>query len=98
MKLQQQVTVKVTGEGESKQQAFARALSSIQKEILKNNTNIILRIEPVDVSVITATVTHRTEKFLYFFLPRKRSLYSITLDVTVDICLLDMNQVDFTEV
>ncbi|WP_392566690.1 DUF4312 family protein [Utexia brackfieldae] len=95
MKDCQQLTVRVQGSADSKQRAFALALSSVQKEVLKNNTNIIIRIEPVDVAVVSATEKITTEKFLFFFLSRQRASYSITLDVTVDVCFIDITKINF---
>lgn len=95
MKEHQQLTVRVQGSADSKQRAFALALSSVQKEVLNNNSHMIIRIEPVDIAVVSATESIRTEKFLFFFLPRKRATYAITLDVTVDVCFVDITKINF---
>lgn len=47
-------TVTVSGNGNTKQAAFSSALNNIQKTILKDNEQVILRIEPVDVKLINA--------------------------------------------
>lgn len=96
MKENQQTTVRVQGTGNSKQRAFAAALSGVQSEVLKNNYNIILRIEPLDVQVVSATEKTITEKFLFFFFPRKKETYSVVLDVSVDLCFVDMSKINFT--
>lgn len=50
----QQVIVTVEGKGDSKQHAFASALGNIQKKMMQES-EVILRIEPVEVEVIKAT-------------------------------------------
>lgn len=97
MKKSIETTVRVTGQGDTKQKAIADALNSIQKTVLKNSTDIILRIEPKDVEVVSAHSHSRTEKFLFIFLPRKREHFRIVLDVSLDVTLLSVNEIPFTE-
>ncbi|CAH0532778.1 hypothetical protein VST7929_00624 [Vibrio stylophorae] len=95
MKKQLTTDVIVSGQGETRQQAFAAALSQIQPTLLKNNQKVLLRIEPQDVKVLSAEEKERTEKFLFFFLPRKRQQYRVKLEVTVNLTYIDVEQVDF---
>ncbi|MEZ9522997.1 DUF4312 family protein [Enterovibrio norvegicus] len=95
MKEQLTTDVVVSGKGETKQQAFAAALSQIQPTLLKNNQKVLLRIEPLDVKVLEAEEKVRTEKFLFFFLPRERRQYCVKLEVTVSLTHIDVEQVDF---
>lgn len=95
MKKQQQMTIRVKGSGNSKQNAFAIALSQVQQEVTKKINNILLRIEPVDIQVICASESITTERFLFFFLPRKKLDYRITLDVVVDVTFVDINTIAF---
>ncbi|XKM14347.1 DUF4312 family protein [Orbaceae bacterium ac157xtp] len=96
MKKNQQITVQVTGKGDSKQKAFAIALQQVQKQVLKNANTILLRIEPLNVEVVNATEQFTTERFLFLFLPRKRAFYEVTLDVTVELSFVDLDSVKFT--
>lgn len=96
MKKHRQQTIRISGKGNSKQKACAVALMSIQREVLKNSSNIMLRVEPVGVNLISASEEVFTEKFLFFFFPRKRICYSIVLDVTVEISFVDINEINFT--
>ncbi len=91
----EQVQVRVTGQGDSKQRALAIALNQVQKQMLKNTNNVMLRIEPLDVSVVSATEKITTERFLFIFLPRKKAFYDITLDVSVNVTFLDLNDIKF---
>ncbi|OOE46784.1 DUF4312 family protein [Salinivibrio kushneri] len=95
MKEQLTTRVIVSGKGETKQQAFAAALSQVQPTLLKNNTKVFLRIEPLDVSVLQAEEKVKREKFLFLFLPRERRQYSVKLEVTVSLTLIDAEQADF---
>ncbi|MBF4406286.1 DUF4312 family protein, partial [Vibrio anguillarum] len=83
------------GKGETKQQAFAAALSQVQPTLLKNNAKVLLRIEPLDVNVLQAEEKVKREKFLFFFLARDRRQYSVKLEVTVSLTHIDVEQVDF---
>lgn len=72
MKEQYTTSVKVEGKGDSKAKAFASALANVQGAVLKSTNNILLRIEPQDVSVVKAEEKITKEKFLFFFLPREK--------------------------
>jgi uncharacterized protein (TIGR03578 family) len=54
-----------------------------------------LRIEPIDVRVLRAQESVRKEKFLFFFLARERRNYSVELDITVSVTVIDTDKVDF---
>ncbi|WP_421244526.1 DUF4312 family protein [Aeromonas sp. 601019] len=90
--------VTVSGKGTSRQQAFASALSQVQPTLLKDNQQVLLRIEPVDVQVLRAEESVRVEKFLFFFLPRQRREYRVQLEITVQATSLDVARVTFTQV
>ncbi|MFQ2190823.1 DUF4312 family protein [Aeromonas jandaei] len=90
--------VTVSGKGTTRQQAFASALSQVQPTLLKDNQQVLLRIEPVDVQVLKAEESVRVEKFLFFFLPRQRHEYRVQLEITVQVTSLDVARVTFTQV
>ncbi|MVG15784.1 DUF4312 family protein [Aeromonas jandaei] len=90
--------VTVSGKGTTRQQAFASALSQVQPTLLKDNQQVLLRIEPVDVEVLKAEESVRVEKFLFFFLPRQRREYRVQLEITVQVTSLDVAKVTFTQV
>jgi uncharacterized protein (TIGR03578 family) len=72
MKKQEQILVRVKGHGDSKQRTFSNALSQVQKEVLKNTNNILLRIEPIDIQVVSAIEKIVMERFLFIFYQEKR--------------------------
>ncbi|WP_429085159.1 DUF4312 family protein [Aeromonas veronii] len=88
----------VNGKGMTRQQAFASALSQVQPSLLKDNQQVLLRIEPVDVQVLKAEESVRVEKFLFFFLPRQRREYRVQLEIKVQVTSLDVARVTFTQV
>lgn len=88
--------VRVSGKGATRQQAFAAALGQVQTTLLRETQQVLLRIEPQDVSVVDARERSWTERFLFIFLPRQRHEFSVTLDITVNMVTLDTSQVNFT--
>ncbi|WJY16930.1 DUF4312 family protein [Pectobacteriaceae bacterium CE90] len=96
MKEQFTTMVKVSGKGDSKAKAFADALSQVQNQVLRNTNKILLRIEPQDVKVIRAQESVRKERFLFFFLARERRSYSVELEITVNVTVIDTDKVTFT--
>ncbi|ALV90907.1 MULTISPECIES: DUF4312 family protein [Pantoea] len=95
MKQQYDTQVTVQGKGDSKAKAFADALSKVQQQVLRTSQKILLRIEPIDVRVLRAQESVRTEKFLFFFLARERRNYSVELEITVSVTVIDTDKVDF---
>ena len=95
MKEQYTTQVQVKGKGDSKEKAFANALGNVPNTVLKSKTNILLRIEPQDVTVLNAELSVKNEKFLFFFLPRERKTYSVELDITVNVTIINTDKVVF---
>ncbi|UWS32987.1 DUF4312 family protein [Erwinia pyrifoliae] len=96
MKEQFTTTVKVSGKGNSKTKAFADALSQVQNTVLKSSNKVLLRIEPVEVKVLRAGVGVNKEKFLFFFLAREKRLYSVELEIVVNVAAIATDRVEFT--
>ncbi|WP_173636293.1 DUF4312 family protein [Paramixta manurensis] len=95
MKQQATTTVRVSGKGDTKAKAFSDALSRVQSTVLRSTNKILLRIEPQDVAVIHARESVKTEKFLFFFLARERRTFSVELEITVNMTVIDTDQVQF---
>ena len=96
MKQQYETQVTVQGKGDSKAKAFADALSKVQQQVLRTSQKILLRIEPLDVRVLRAQESVRKEKFLFFFLARDWRNYSVELEITVSVTVIDTESVTFT--
>ena len=93
---QQTQVIRVLGEGESQAMAFASALNNVSKNILKDSKDVLIRIEPMDITVIRAVEKKYTERFLFFFFRRTRTSYEVELDVKVSIGLIELDDVSFT--
>ncbi len=90
-------TVRVTGKGDTKQKAFAQALSQIQKQVVENVDAVTLQITPRQVTPVSLQSETYRERFLLFFFPRTRTTYHATIDVLVTINAIDLTQVPFEE-
>ncbi|MCK1997564.1 DUF4312 family protein [Psychrobacillus psychrodurans] len=91
--------VRTEGKGDSKEKALNIALGNIQKKVMKDyKGNMIIRIEPIDVDVVEAKEFSYIERFLFFFFPRKRSKYSVVLDVKIKLFLLNVEEINFNKV
>lgn len=95
MKEQYTTSVTVAGKGESKAKAFASALANVQAVVLKSTSNILLRIEPQYVKILTAEEKTTKERFLFFFLPRERKSYLVSLEITVNVTIINTEKVVF---
>uniref|UniRef100_UPI00403F22AE DUF4312 family protein n=1 Tax=Candidatus Enterococcus willemsii TaxID=1857215 RepID=UPI00403F22AE len=87
----------VTGEGNSEVAAFSSALGRVQSQMLKESSDVTLRIQPKAVTVLSATKKSYTERFLFFFLPREKVTYSVKLQIEVELLSIDMKMIDFKE-
>ena len=87
----QEITLEVEGRGDTKDQALGAAFSNIQKQV----GGMPLRIEPLDVEVLQATETQRSERFLLLFFPRIRSTYHLRLKVQVRVVSIHVEKITF---
>jgi len=95
MKQMYTTTVQVQGKGQTKAAAFSAALSQVQQAVMNSTETVLLRIEPQDLRVISAEEKITREKFLFFFLPREKRQYAVTLDITVNVTAINTGQVTF---
>ncbi|MEN3930171.1 DUF4312 family protein [Microvirga sp. W0021] len=90
-----ETTVRVKGRGATRAQAFADALNGVQRAVMNDGVKVLLRIEPQNVEVVQAEEVQIKERFLFLFLPRIRSKFSVTLDVVVNVTGIDADAVQF---
>lgn len=88
----------LSGSGETRVDAFNKMLSQIKAGIAKDFQQIVIRIEPRDIAVISAKETRYTERFFGIFFPRTRTKCEVTAKITVRLGLLDLEDVAFEEV
>lgn len=96
MKEQYTTTIKVDGKGDSKAKAFAAALANVQGVILKSTSNVLLRVEPQDVKILKAEKRVAKENFLFFFLSREKKSYAVSLEITVNVTIINTEKVIFS--
>lgn len=90
-------TVRISGQGDNKQVAFGDALNSIRKQLTSDSNNLTVRIVPQKIVVVSATAESYKEHFLFFFFPRVRTSYKVVLDVDVEITMVNLDLVEFTD-
>lgn len=56
---------------------------------------MIIRIEPMNIDIVSAIEEIYAERFLLFFFPRSRSQFQVVMDVTVDLFLVNIENIDF---
>lgn len=88
--------IQVSGTGQTKQEAVADGLAKISKIIRKKN-EITVQITPVSIEIDQAECREYTEHFLFVFLPRKRTIYNISMSINVEIKSMDLAEIDFVE-
>ncbi|MCH3669361.1 DUF4312 family protein, partial [Enterococcus faecium] len=72
------------------------ALAEIQNKIMEQS-NVLLRIEPVNVDILKAVENKYTERFLFFFFPRQRISYEVELSVTVAVTEIKLADISFSQ-
>jgi len=88
----------VSGTGKTRDEAFARAMSSVQKTLTKQVTGTIIRIEPLSVEFLEGKEVTSTEKFLFLFFKREVSTYTIKIKVKVSLYVVDVNSFEIESV
>ncbi|WP_125589069.1 DUF4312 family protein [Companilactobacillus jidongensis] len=88
--------IQVSGTGQTKQEAVADGLSKISKIVRKKN-EITVQITPVSIEIDEAECKEYKEHFLFVFLPRKRTIYNVSMSISVEIKYMDLSEIDFTE-
>lgn len=91
----QQQVIRVTGVCEQREKAFADALNQIQRKVIKDSKDVTVRIEPVSIQVVEAKKEISIERFLFLFLPRTKERFTVTLDVKVEITMIEMESIQF---
>ncbi|WP_125566495.1 DUF4312 family protein [Companilactobacillus insicii] len=88
--------IQVSGTGQTKQEAVADGLSKISKIVRKKN-EITVQITPVSIEIDEAECKEYKEHFLFVFLPRKRTIYNVSMSIKVEIKYMDLSEIVFTE-
>lgn len=97
MYVEKEQVLTLTGRGDSKQKAFQQIFAQVKMAVAKNNPDILLRIEPMDVEVVTAKSVRYTDRFFGLFLPREKVRYELTVKVKVNVRTVCLAEIEFTE-
>lgn len=95
MYLEKEVTLTVTGKGESERVAFQHILNEMKRQVTGNDADMMLQIEPRNMEVLSAVKTMYTEKFLGIFFPRTRVCYEIKASITVMLRYMDLSKIEY---
>ena len=87
----------LSGFGETQEEAFNKIFSQIKPQIAKEIKELVVRIEPKDVAVISAKEKSYTERLFGVFFPRTRKRFELEVLVTVNLGLLDLSKVHFEQ-
>ncbi|NRR00816.1 DUF4312 family protein [Brevibacillus sp. RS1.1] len=90
-------TLRLSGSGDTKEGAFNRIFSQIKHVVARQTNDLVVRIEPVGVSIVSATEIVKYERFLGLFFPRKRTRYDITVDIQVRLGLVQVENITFQQ-
>lgn len=90
--------VMVSGVGRTREEAFAKAMASIQKTLARQVKETIIRIEPLEVVFQEGEEKSSSERFLFFFLKRTISTFKIKIRVKVNLFVVDVNSFEFENV
>lgn len=91
----QEVSVFVSGSGKTKEEAFARAISKVQKSASQQVAGTVIRIEPLEVELLEGNEVIATERFLFLFFKREVSTFTVKVKVKVNLYAVDINCMEF---
>lgn len=94
---EQEYKLTLHGQGKSKEAAFHHVFSQLKTHVVRELPDLVLRMEPRGVKVLSATQTTYTERFLGLFFPRVRTRYEITVEVTMELKTISLADIEFTE-
>ncbi|MDP4098348.1 DUF4312 family protein [Paenibacillus sp. P96] len=95
MYLEKEITLTITGSGESERAAFQHILNEMKKQVTANDADMMLQIEPRNMEVLSAAKTVRTEKFLGILFPRTRTRYEVKAKITVMLRYMDLSKIEY---
>lgn len=82
-------SVVVTGKGKTKEEAIANAFTSFRKQ-LQGEIGTIVKLEPLEVYILNEDVETEVEKFLWIFMPREKSTYTLEMEIEFQIKYIDL--------
>ncbi len=90
-------TLTLSGTAETKEGAFNDVFAQIKPQIAREITELVVRIEPKGLEVLSAGEISYTERFMGLFFPRTRRRYEVQVRLTVRLGLIELSQLKFVE-
>lgn len=91
-------TITLAGSDKTKEGAFINAINKLQMQISKEIKGLPIRIEPLNVTLVEGTEIIRTEKFLFFFMKKTVSKFTLKINVKVRATVVDVEKFNFEQV
>lgn len=91
------MTLRLSGRAETKEGAFNKIFGQIKQMVARQTSDLVVRIEPVAVEVVTATQTIQKERLFGLFFPRTRTNYDITVDIQVRLGVVEIETIRFQQ-
>lgn len=85
-----EVELTIESSGKTKKDAFAAIFTKLRKQIYSKVQGLILYMEPDEVYILSEEVNKVNEAFLWFFMKREKTQYTIKAKVIVTIKYLDL--------
>lgn len=90
-------TLTLSGAAETKEGAFNKVFAQIKPQIAREINELVVRIEPKDLEVLSAEEICYTERFMGLFFPRTRRRYEVQVRLTVRLGLVELSKLQFVE-
>ncbi|MDY6867405.1 MAG: DUF4312 family protein [Chloroflexota bacterium] len=75
----------LTGEGKSLEEVYNRIFSMVRSKVYDAVPGVIIQMEPKEVYLVSMEEEKVTEKFLFLFLPREKTNWTVKVKLVVDI-------------
>lgn len=88
-------SLRLTGSGDTKEGAFNKIFGQIKHVVARQTSDLVVRIEPVRIEVVSSTESMYKERLFGLFFPRTRTRYDITVDIQVRLGVVDVASIPF---
>ncbi|USG64217.1 DUF4312 family protein [Brevibacillus ruminantium] len=88
-------TLRLSGSADTKEGAFNKIFGQIKQVVARQTSDLVVRIEPVHMELVSATESIHKERLFGLFFPRTRAKYDITVDIQVRLGVVDVASIPF---
>lgn len=86
---QKKITLTLTAEGKSKEDAVDNIFALLRKNMYKEVPGPLIHMEPSEFYIDDIEVKKFTEKFMFFFMPREKEEIKLTATIVVNVRYLE---------